>query len=38
MPVAAAEQFLDSHGVKYVTIAHSPAFTAQEVAASAHDR
>jgi Ala-tRNA(Pro) deacylase len=27
---------LDSHQVKYVTIRHSPAFTAQEIAASAH--
>jgi Ala-tRNA(Pro) deacylase len=28
--------FLDGRGVKYVTIRHSPAFTAAEVAASAH--
>lgn len=28
--------FLDDQGAKYVTIAHSPAFTAQEVAESAH--
>lgn len=28
--------FLDSHGVKYVMVRHSPAFTAAEVAASAH--
>ena len=28
--------FLDSHQVKYVTITHSPAFRAQEVAATAH--
>lgn len=28
--------FLDDHGVKYVTVRHSPAFTASEVAASAH--
>jgi Ala-tRNA(Pro) deacylase len=27
---------LDSHQVKYVTIRHSPTFTAQEIAASAH--
>jgi small subunit ribosomal protein S17 len=27
---------LDSEGIYYVTITHSPAFTAQEVAASAH--
>lgn len=28
--------FLDRHGVRYVTIAHSPAFTAAEVAESVH--
>jgi Ala-tRNA(Pro) deacylase len=28
--------FLDSHDIKYVIIVHSPAFTAQEIAASAH--
>lgn len=28
--------FLNGRGVKYVTIAHSPAFTAEETAASAH--
>lgn len=27
---------LDSNGVKYVVLKHSPAFTAQEIAASAH--
>ena len=36
MPVAKLKEFLDKQGVKYVTIHHSPAFTAQEVAASAH--
>ena len=36
MPVRKLKEFLDSHDVKYVTITHSPAFTAQEVAASAH--
>jgi len=36
MPVAKLKEFLDKEGVKYVTIHHSPAFTAQEVAASAH--
>jgi Ala-tRNA(Pro) deacylase len=36
MPVAKLKEFLDSHHVKYVTIHHSPAFTAQEIAASAH--
>ncbi len=29
-------EFLDSHGIKYVVISHSPAFTAQQIAASAH--
>jgi Ala-tRNA(Pro) deacylase len=29
-------RFLDEHQVKYVKISHSPAFTAQEIAASAH--
>jgi len=29
-------EFLDSEGVKYVSIKHSLAYTAQEVAASAH--
>lgn len=36
MPLQKLRDFLDSHSVKYVTIKHSPAFTAQEVAASAH--
>ena len=36
MPVKQLEVFLDLHHVKYVTIRHSPAYTAQEVAASAH--
>jgi Ala-tRNA(Pro) deacylase len=36
MPVRELRRFLDENGVKYVSIAHSPAFTAQEVAASAH--
>ncbi len=30
------KDFLNSRGVKYVTIEHSPAYTAPEVAASAH--
>lgn len=29
-------EFLDSRKIKYVTIRHSPAYTAQEIAASAH--
>lgn len=36
MPVTTLKEFLDSHGVKYVTIQHSAAYTAQEIAASAH--
>lgn len=36
MPVHKVKSFLDSNHVRYVTISHSPAYTAQEVAASAH--
>jgi len=36
MPGDKTREFLDSHYVKYITIRHSPAFTAQEIAASAH--
>jgi Ala-tRNA(Pro) deacylase len=36
MPVHKVTSFLDSNHVKYVTISHSPAYTAQEIAASAH--
>lgn len=36
MPVRELQELLDKHGVKYVSINHSPAFTAQEIAASAH--
>jgi Ala-tRNA(Pro) deacylase len=36
MPIRQLRDFLDGHGIEYVTITHSPAFTAQEVAASAH--
>ena len=36
MPVAKLEELLDREGVKYVSISHSPAFTAQEIAATAH--
>jgi Ala-tRNA(Pro) deacylase len=38
MPVNKLMEFLDREQVKYVTISHSPAFTAQEIAASAHVR
>jgi Ala-tRNA(Pro) deacylase len=36
MPVKKLKEFLDQKGIKYVNIVHSPAYTAQEVAASAH--
>lgn len=36
MPARKLKEFLDSHGVKYLSITHSRAYTAQEVAASAH--
>jgi Ala-tRNA(Pro) deacylase len=36
MPVERLKRFLESEGVKYVTLSHSQAFTAQEIAASAH--
>jgi Ala-tRNA(Pro) deacylase len=38
MPANKLREFLDSQQVKYVSISHSPAYTAQEVAASAHVR
>jgi len=36
MPVKKLKEFLDKEKVKYVSIIHSTAYTAQEVAASAH--
>lgn len=36
MPVRKLKEFLDNHEIKYVAINHSRAYTAQEVAASAH--
>lgn len=36
MPVKKLKEFLDRNKVKYVTISHSCAYTAQEIAASAH--
>jgi len=36
MPVKKLKEFLDGEKIKYVSIVHSPAYTAQEVAASAH--
>ncbi|MBI4195536.1 MAG: YbaK/EbsC family protein [Betaproteobacteria bacterium] len=38
MPVSRLKHFLDDHKIKYVTIMHSPAYTAQETAQSAHIR
>jgi Ala-tRNA(Pro) deacylase len=38
MPVRKLKNYLDENKVRYVTIAHSPAYTAQEIAASAHIR
>jgi Ala-tRNA(Pro) deacylase len=36
MPVKKLKEFLDEQNIKYVTISHSPAYTAQEIAARAH--
>ena len=36
MPSKKLKEFLDKNHVKYVSITHSTAFTAQEIAASAH--
>jgi Ala-tRNA(Pro) deacylase len=36
MPARKLKAFLDTEQIKYVTIMHSTAYTAQEVAASAH--
>ena len=36
MPVKKLKECLDKEKIKYVCIIHSPAYTAQEVAASAH--
>ena len=36
MPTKRLKEFLDTNDVKYVSITHSQAFTAQEIAASAH--
>ncbi|WP_340103862.1 aminoacyl-tRNA deacylase [Rhodohalobacter sp. 8-1] len=36
MPVSKLTEYLDENKIKYVTVQHSKAFTAQEVAASAH--
>ena len=36
MPVKKLKDYLDAEHVKYVSIKHSPAYTAQQIAASAH--
>ncbi len=36
MPAGKLKEFLDSHNVKYVTITHSTAYTAQEIASLVH--
>ena len=36
MPVRKLKTYLDENSVKYVTIKHSSAYTAQEIASSAH--
>lgn len=38
MPGQRVRDFLDRRGVRYVRLAHSPAYTAQEVAHAAHVR
>jgi Ala-tRNA(Pro) deacylase len=36
MPARKLKEFLDSHNVKYVTMTHSTAYTAQEIASMVH--
>lgn len=36
MPVKKLREFLDAKAIKYVSIAHSMAYTAQEIAAASH--
>jgi Ala-tRNA(Pro) deacylase len=36
MPIKKIRNFLDEQNIKYVVIIHSPTYTAQEIAASAH--
>ena len=38
MPVKQLKEFLDSEKIKYVTISHSAAFTAQQIAALTRPR
>jgi len=36
MPSGKLKKFLDDNSIKYVKVVHSPAYTAQEIAAKAH--
>jgi Ala-tRNA(Pro) deacylase len=36
MPITSLREYLDKHKVKYIVVSHSPAFTAQGIAALAH--
>jgi len=36
MPVKKLKEYLDSNNIKYISMTHSSAYTAQEIAASAH--
>lgn len=36
MPIKKLKEFLNQNKIKYVSVKHSPAYTAQEIAASAH--
>jgi Ala-tRNA(Pro) deacylase len=36
MPVKKLKEFLDSNDIKYLSISHSPAYTAHTIASSAH--
>ena len=36
MPARKLKEFLDQNQIKYISVVHSPAYTAQEVAQSAH--
>jgi len=38
MPAKQLKEFLDSHKIKYITMTHSRAYTAQEIASLAHIR
>ena len=36
MPAQKLKDFLDSHNIRYITLTHSPAYTAQAIAHTAH--